>query len=231
MIIVVIVTIMLVANIAPYDRQCAWAFPKIVSCLLSARETLVAGLSAAGGALFAAWAAWSAVRDQIEFEVARDTAARQEAARSRVERAKAELSGMKLWVEHIDTILRGFKGVDASSEWNYVDDLRQFARKGGLSFFSQPLPMLTAGKAGHLMNKLNQHSEQLKQVDLDPSLRMRDTPGAITPQLRERYIALDRAIKEALDDLVLLRAELESGIAEREQLVRGSGPVRPSASG
>ena len=33
------------ANVAPCDRQCVWAFPRILSCLLSA------------SALFAAWTA------------------------------------------------------------------------------------------------------------------------------------------------------------------------------
>lgn len=64
-----------------------------MSCLLSARETLFAGLTAAGGALFAAWIAWSAVRDQTEFEMARDAAAREDRARGQVTRAKMEIEG------------------------------------------------------------------------------------------------------------------------------------------
>jgi hypothetical protein len=62
-----------VANIAPFDQHtCPWHPSTIVSCLLTARETPAAGLIAAGGALFAAWLAWSAVRDQTKFEMARD---------------------------------------------------------------------------------------------------------------------------------------------------------------
>jgi hypothetical protein len=47
-----IIVILLVANLDPYDRHCAWVFPKIASCLLSARETLATGLIASGGALW-----------------------------------------------------------------------------------------------------------------------------------------------------------------------------------
>jgi hypothetical protein len=56
---------MFAAKIAPIEHQCAWVFPRILSCLLAARETLFAGLTAAGGALFGAWLAFVAVQDQI----------------------------------------------------------------------------------------------------------------------------------------------------------------------
>src|ERR1700689_3572297 len=70
----------IVANIAPFDGHvCGWQWPQFltyVSCILTARETLSAGLIAAGGALFAAWLAWSAIRDQINFEANREAAQR-----------------------------------------------------------------------------------------------------------------------------------------------------------
>jgi hypothetical protein len=64
-ILLVIVGTLAAANIRPIHDQCPWQFPKILSCLLSARETLAAGLIGAGGAIFAAWLAWTAVREQI----------------------------------------------------------------------------------------------------------------------------------------------------------------------
>jgi hypothetical protein len=69
----------------------------------------VAGLTAAGGALFAAWVAWSAVRDQTEFEMARDTAAKEDRARGRVRRAKMEIEGLRPTVQQIDKFLADFK--------------------------------------------------------------------------------------------------------------------------
>lgn len=91
-----------------------------MSCLLSARETLFAGLTAAGGALFAAWLAWSAVRDQTEFEMARDAAAREDRARGQVTRAKMEIEGLRLTVEQINKLLANFRDPGASSEWHYT---------------------------------------------------------------------------------------------------------------
>lgn len=64
-ILLIIIGTLAAANIRPIHDRCAWQFPKILSCLLSARETLAAGLIGAGGAIFAAWLAWTAVREQI----------------------------------------------------------------------------------------------------------------------------------------------------------------------
>lgn len=216
---IAILLLVLAANFAPVDRQCPWQFPKIASCLLSARETLVAGLVAAGGALFAAWLAWSAVRDQIDFDAARDAAVKEDIARSKIERARIELAGLSLMAAHIDKFIRSFQGVDASSEWNYVDDLRKLDKAGGLSFYSQPLPTPVAGKVSYLANKMNQLASKIKDVDTDPTLRRTDAPAAITPELRREYIALDYAIKEALDEYAFLRQEFGIAIAEREAVV------------
>ncbi len=87
-----------------------------MSCLLSARETLFARLTAAGGALFAAWIAWSAVRAQTEFAMARDAAAREDRARGQVTRAKMEIEGLRLTVEQINKLLANFRDPGASSE-------------------------------------------------------------------------------------------------------------------
>jgi hypothetical protein len=218
---VAIMLLLIAANFAPFDRQCAWQFPKIASCLLSARETLVAGLVAAGGALFAAWLAWSAIRDQIDFDAARDAAVKEDMARSKIKLAKIELSGLTLTADHIDKFIRGFKGVDASSEWNYVDDLRKLAKGGVLSLYSQPLPLPFAGQVGYLANKMKQLADKIKDVDTDRTLRHTDAPAAVTPELRREYIALDRAIKEALDEYAALRQEFRIAIAEREAIVAG----------
>jgi hypothetical protein len=60
-----IVGLLLLANASPVNNACPWQFPKIASCLLSARETLAAGLIGAGGAVFAGWLAYSAAREFV----------------------------------------------------------------------------------------------------------------------------------------------------------------------
>ena len=54
----------LAAAQAGSDGNCALVFPKWVGCVLAAHQALAGGLIAGGGALFAGWLAWSAVRDQ-----------------------------------------------------------------------------------------------------------------------------------------------------------------------
>src|SRR4051812_23538 len=58
-------SVMLFANVWPLDRSCGWAFPKILSCVLGARENLAGGVIGAGSALFAAWIAWMSVQKQL----------------------------------------------------------------------------------------------------------------------------------------------------------------------
>jgi hypothetical protein len=67
-IVLFIAGILAIANVRPIHDHCSWRFPMIVSCLLSARETLAAGLIGAGGAISPAWLAWTAVREQTVFD-------------------------------------------------------------------------------------------------------------------------------------------------------------------
>jgi len=63
------------------NAGCHWAFPRWFGCVLWVHETLAAGLIAAGGALIAAWIAWTAVQRQINAEQERIIADRNEAER------------------------------------------------------------------------------------------------------------------------------------------------------
>lgn len=67
------------------NASCHWAFPRWFGCVLWAHETLAGGLIGAGGALVAAWIAWTAVQKQINAEQERMTADRKEAEQLLVE--------------------------------------------------------------------------------------------------------------------------------------------------
>jgi hypothetical protein len=83
------------------------SFLKIFSCLLGARETLAAGLIGAGGAIFAAWLAWTAVREQIAVD-------RQQIAEGKV--------GQKRWA--VSTIEQALQALRAAQ-----GDLRDLVRR------------------------------------------------------------------------------------------------------
>lgn len=61
--------------------SCHWAFPKWFGCVLAAHENLAGGLIGLAGVLLGAWAAWSAVEQQINADRERAMADRVEADR------------------------------------------------------------------------------------------------------------------------------------------------------
>src|SRR5690242_6111023 len=64
-ILVVIGLLLGAANAWGEHGYCPAQFPKVIGCVISAREGLAGGLFGAGGALFAARIAWAAIQDQI----------------------------------------------------------------------------------------------------------------------------------------------------------------------
>jgi hypothetical protein len=95
-IITAIVIILLTSNIYPIDHQCAWQFPKIMSCLLSARETLSAGLIGTGGAVFAGWLAYSAAKEGSDRALAEALAAKRAALVERVTNYGTNIDRLRL---------------------------------------------------------------------------------------------------------------------------------------
>jgi hypothetical protein len=58
--------ILLFSNLwQPAEDQCRWIFPKIMTCLLVKHDGLAGGVIGAGGGIFAAWLAWTAIQKQI----------------------------------------------------------------------------------------------------------------------------------------------------------------------
>ncbi len=128
-----IVLILVVANLAPYDRQCAWVFPRIVSCLLSARETLAAGLVATGGALFAAWLAWSGLQDQIGMARRNEAEAKRLDQQERIQKAGNEVDLMRTAHGFVENLAGEFPtveeaGVSDIAFASRLVDLRQRGR-------------------------------------------------------------------------------------------------------
>jgi hypothetical protein len=76
------------------NAGCHWAFPRWFGCVLWVHETLAAGLIAAGGALVAAWIAWTAVQRQINAEKERISADRNDAERLLAEEFTNYAEGM-----------------------------------------------------------------------------------------------------------------------------------------
>jgi hypothetical protein len=127
-IVVFIYAVLAVANIAPLNNQCEWKFPKFLSCLLGARENLTGGLIGGAGALFAAWVAWLAVRQQIAFEREKrrdaelDNLWRQlQYARSDLERAEKEVVKLERSIEVSLPLVARFEVIDNNNLQVHLD--------------------------------------------------------------------------------------------------------------
>lgn len=73
--VVMLLTLTLAQSGVEPAKQCALSlskaqFPKWFGCVIATHEALAGGLIGAGGVLFAAWLAWSAVREQIDLQKA-----------------------------------------------------------------------------------------------------------------------------------------------------------------
>jgi hypothetical protein len=118
LIIVLIWLLMFAANIAPVEHQCPWVFPRIMSCLLSARETLFAGLTAGGGALFAAWVAFAGLQDQIGMARKNELEAKRLAREKHVQDAGRDLDLMMIAHGFVQSLAAEFPQADDASVSN-----------------------------------------------------------------------------------------------------------------
>jgi hypothetical protein len=215
-IIVVIVAVLLIANLAPYDsKSCAWAFPKIFSCLLTLRETLVAGLMAAGGALFAAWLAWTTVTRQLDLESARDEARN----KSRETKIKNDIDRLRRVYLEVEALVDAFKETEAPSEFSYLENFRTVSNRGGFVLIYKRLPPPFASKVEALAKGLKNLARSL-----DPDSKFRRTDASvITDELSSEYTKLDHAVRKIVDDASSLLRELDNGINTRESMISRGG--------
>jgi len=126
--------ILLVANLNPVDHKCAWQFPSILSCLLSARETLSAGLIGAGGAIFAGWLAYSAAIEASDRALSEARSAKHGALAQQVAALSEDIDRLKLAKAYLETFASNFPSATPGSS-GFAQSLRQCHAKA-LDFVS-----------------------------------------------------------------------------------------------
>jgi hypothetical protein len=125
-IIVAIVVILLISNVEPVDHQCAWQFPKIISCLLSARETLSSGLIATGGAVFAGWLAYSAAIESSDRALAEARAAKRAALEEQFNNYATDVDRLRLARAYLENLANNFPPTtQGSPSIGFASALRQ----------------------------------------------------------------------------------------------------------
>jgi hypothetical protein len=205
--------VMALANVWPYDRQCDWQLPKVLSCLLGARENLAGGLIGAAGALMAAWLAWGAIQKQIVVQQRANLIADLTFWQRKYDNAKIAMKGL----EEVDEITRRcFKIFDAEKQRGealpYLAALKTIEGDGLL--VRQSLPAtgsnLIAFRMAQLLERLrHQHGalgvhsvgyaaeRALQEIEIDMDDLAREIPRAVE--------ATDREVKECKSVLYDLR--------------------------
>jgi hypothetical protein len=90
-----IVAILSMATAWGPHNPCSLQFPKVIRCALGNYESLSGAPIAAGGALFAGWLAWSAIKEQIRLEKQKMLETKIDQPQRRAQDVSAALSATK----------------------------------------------------------------------------------------------------------------------------------------
>jgi hypothetical protein len=163
------------ANLWPLDRQCDWQLPKVLSCLLGARENLAGGVIGAAGALMAAFLAWAAIQKQIAVQQRANLIADLTFWQRKYDNAKIAMKGL----EEVDDITRRcFAIFDAEKQRGqqrtapYLAALRIIETAGLL--VEQSLPVtgsnLIAFRMAQLLERLRHQHRNLADAQVSPTI-------------------------------------------------------------
>jgi hypothetical protein len=184
-----------VANIAPIHDQCPWVFPRILSCILSARETLFAGLTAAGGAIFGAWLAFAGIQDQIDM-------ARQAANEEKLHEAGRDVDRMKSAHGFVSALAAEFPSLEDQgvSKIAFAARLLDLHRTGQLepSMNALEAPGEIGNSVKTVLSRLNKLAENLKS-EVDQTLPERQ---AVLMQARDDDVRKQVKYLHQLSDLL-----------------------------
>ena len=124
------------------QSSCAAKFPKWLGCVLANHENLAGGLIGGSGALFGAWLAWSAVREQIEGEGQRQRAARNTQLMWDIRSAKSEIASLEAFGKRFADLIASFEGQPQPGESVPWPQARAFYRVYVLGEMNSPtMPM------------------------------------------------------------------------------------------
>lgn len=221
---VAILALLLLANLDPYDRQCAWVFPNIASCLLSARETLFAGLIATGGALFAAWLAWSSLQDQIGMAQTNEREAKLLECEKKIQDASRELELMRTAFGFVRALADAFPkiGDPNASQTAFSARILDLRGRGGLniSLNAARAPDGNGESVETVISRLNTLANNLYDATKDLSADLR--PGVLRDREAEAIShveSLDQLAKLLFNKLPGYQMKLDNAVALKAELM------------
>jgi hypothetical protein len=206
-IIVFIYAILALANIAPLNNQCEWKFPKALSCLLGARENLTGGLVGGAGALFAAWVAWLAVRQQIDLERQKRREAELDNLwrnvnflKSDFERAIQKVHKLEKSIEFTEPLARRFDGIDPDDIENQIRIAHELVERRELK-----VPDVVNSKIQNCFSQIELRARFGLANDRDGRLDVRDT----IQEMLQLHRLQEADLVSSREELVKLKDEID----------------------
>jgi hypothetical protein len=185
-----------------------------IGCAMAAHENLAGGLIGGAGALFAAWLAASAVREQIADERKRDRENKEITAR-------AELTGWVSYCDRFNDLLSAFDDrLSAFSEdhrWRNVLALQYLHSAGWLEIPTGPYPGEMAPEAQKILNGLRSMAAAGNSAlhMYDPGLNLEKAK-----QLGLELDALERTVQQQFAEARNVQRRLALTVPIKEEALR-----------
>jgi hypothetical protein len=198
-------------------HDCTLQIPKIIGCALGSYESLSGGLIAAGGALFAGWLAWSAVKEQIRLEKQKMLEVKLDDFQRRAAEVSREISSLKTAYSNGQSLLtllhEGRR--DPSPNASKLLDLclRQAFPASGDGLVSQTLGTRLWEAALRVREMAKQIATRLETVsaDMQPSLLAKFEPNAM------EAVEFFNSVLHQLPDMI---QQKEAEVAEERQRIK-----------
>jgi hypothetical protein len=218
-ILIAIVGILLVANIQPVDHRCAWQFPVIMSCLLSARETLSAGLIGTGGAVFAGWLAYSAAQESSARALEEALAAKRAALAERLANYGTEIERLKLARGYLEAFAANFPPTpQGAPSAGFAARLRQ-CHAQALDFVSSSAvraPFGYGAQISTVMTRIETLGERMENIiDRQPAVNVDATWSA---QIFEMIAGIRSLEKQIASDIPIHEKHWQRLMDERDAI-------------
>jgi hypothetical protein len=210
--------ILLIANVAPFKDSCPWQFPKIISCALGVRENLAGGLIAAAGALFAAWLAWSAVREQIEQERHRELRTRGQQLEVQRENAENEVTALLPYGDRLDQLISLLDIDREKLAYPAAMGLRHADAVGAPNTILGPIPRDPAGVT--VQNLLADLKAMAASIEQRTQIYEEQSSGSIFKRVKEELEVLNETSKRRKDDLLGARNLIQDAIERHRTKAR-----------
>jgi hypothetical protein len=190
---------------------------RMPGCSMALYENLSGGLIAAGGALFAGWLAWSAVREQVQIERRKLLAADISAQSLRADQVSKVVSELTTISNAGQILLRRIKE-ELADPHPYAN--RFLALRNGQVFPTSPgswMSSLTGDQIWNLVNRMRLIAQNLKD-DIDG-----DRPGmGYNNIMMQANIEAQQAVDEfnaALETVRTMRVQQEGWLTDENKLL------------